>query len=42
MGKTMDEITSIVKGAKVIEGTIFDRNHRNQDDYKKFLDKVGV
>lgn len=39
MGKTMEEIRRIAVGANVIEGVIFDRNHRSTDDYRKFISK---
>ena len=35
MGKIMEEIKTIAKGANVVEGKIFDKNHRKIDDYKK-------
>ena len=35
MGKTMDEIRKIAKGANVVEGFIFDKDHRSSADYKK-------
>ena len=37
MGETMTEIRKIVKGANVIEGTIFDIKHRKDADYQKFI-----
>ena len=40
MGKTIDEIKTIAKGANVIEGIIFDKNHRRTDDYKKLIAKI--
>ena len=40
MGKTMEEIRRIAVGANVIEGVIFDKNHRSTNDYKKFISKI--
>ena len=40
MGKIMEEIKGIVKGANVIEGIIFDKNHRKTNDYKKLIAKI--
>ena len=35
MGKTMEEIKKIAKGANVVEGFIFDKDHRKASDYQK-------
>ena len=35
MGKTMEEIKKIAKGANVVEGFIFDKDHRKVSDYQK-------
>ena len=40
MGKIIEEIKTIAKGANVIEGFIFDKNHRKIDDYKKLSTKI--
>ena len=37
MGNTMAEIRQIVKGANIVEGTIFDIGHRKDADYQKFI-----
>ena len=42
MGKIMEEIRSIAKGTNVIEGTIFDRNHRRTSDYQKFISSLKL
>ena len=39
-GKIMEEIKKIAKGANVIEGAIFDKNHRKIENYKKFIAKI--
>ena len=36
----MEEIKGITKGANVIEGIIFDKNHRKTNDYKKLIVKI--
>ena len=33
----MAEIRQIVKGANIVEGTIFDIGHRKDADYQKFI-----
>ena len=38
MGETMTEIRKVVKGANVVEGTIFDAGHRKEADYKKLIE----
>ena len=40
MGKTMDEIINVVKGANVVEGMIFDKNDRKVEDYQKLISKI--
>ena len=40
MGKTMDEIKKIAKGANVVEGFIFDKDHRKKSDYEKLRSKI--
>ena len=40
MGKIMEEIKKIAKGANVVEGIIFDKNHRKTNDYKKLIAKI--
>ena len=40
MGKIMEEIKKIAKGANVVEGIIFDKNHRKIDDHKKLFGKI--
>jgi flavodoxin len=40
MGKTMDEIKQIAKGANVVEGFIFDKNHRKTSDYQKLASLI--
>ena len=42
MGNIMTEIRSVVKGANVIEGEIFDQAHRTTENYKKLISKVLV
>ena len=37
MGNTTAEIRQIVKGANIVEGTIFDIGHRKDADYQKFI-----
>ena len=38
--KTMDEIKQIAKGANVVEGFIFDKNHRKTSDYQKLASLI--
>ena len=40
MGETMTEIRKVVKGANVVEGTIFDGSHRKDADYQKFIASI--
>ena len=40
MGETMTEIRKVVKGANVVEGTIFDGSHRKDADYQKFVASI--
>ena len=40
MGKLMEEIRGIAKGATVVEGLIFDKNHRKTNDYEKIVSLV--
>jgi len=40
MGESTNEIKKVVKGATVVEGTIFDKDHRRESDYKKFIEKL--
>ena len=40
MGKTMEEIRNIAKGANVVEGFIFDKNHRSSGEYQKLKEKL--
>ena len=40
MGETMVEIRKIAKGANVVEGIIFDGNHRKDADYQKFVASI--
>ena len=40
MGETMTEIRKVVKGANVVEGTIFDGSHRKDADYQKFISSI--
>ena len=42
MGNIMDDIRKIAKGADVIEGTIFDQNHKTFNDYKQFVSKLSL
>ena len=42
MGDTMNEIKKIAKGANVIEGIIFDQNHKTINDYKNFVSKLSL
>ena len=36
----MDEIKKIAKGANVVEGFIFDKDHRKKSDYEKLRSKI--
>ena len=40
MGEIMTEIRKVVKGANVVEGTIFDGSHRKDADYQKFIASI--
>ena len=40
MGKTMEEIRKVAKGAKVVEGVIFNKDHRKTSDYQKFVSSL--
>ena len=40
MGDTMTEIKNVVKGANVVEGTIFDIKHRKDADYQKLIEGI--
>ena len=40
MGETMTEIRKVAKGANVVEGVIFDKKHRKDADYQKFIASI--
>ena len=40
MGKTMEEIRKVAKGANVVEGVIFNKDHRKTSDYQKFVSSL--
>ena len=40
MGNMMDEIRKVAKGAYVVEGVVFDGDHRNTYNYKKFISNI--
>ena len=42
IGDIMNEIRKISKGANVIEGTIFDQNHKTIKDYNNFVTKLSL
>ena len=42
MGNTTEEIRNIAKGANVVEGVIFDKDHRNTSDYRKFISNLRL
>ena len=42
MGKTTEEITKIAKGANVVEGVIFNKDHRKTSDYQKFISSLKL
>ena len=42
MGNTTEEIRNIAKGANVVEGVIFDKDHRNTFDYRKFISNLRL
>ena len=42
MGNIMEEMKQIAKGANVIEGVIFDQNHKTIKDYKKFVSSLQI
>ena len=42
MGNTTEEIRNISKGANVVEGVIFDKDHRNTSDYRKFISNLRL
>ena len=42
MGNATEEIRNIAKGANVVEGVIFDKDHRNTSDYRKFISNLRL
>ena len=42
MGNIMEEMRQIAKGSNVIEGVIFDQNHKTIKDYKKFVSSLPI
>ena len=42
MGNTTEEIRNIAKGANVVEGVIFDKDHRNTSAYRKFISNLRL
>ena len=42
MGNTTEEIRNISKGANFVEGVIFDKDHRNTSDYRKFISNLRL
>ena len=42
LGNIMEEMKQIAKGANVIEGIIFDQNHKTIKDYQKFVSSLSI
>ena len=42
MGNATEEIRNIAKGANVVVGVIFDKDHRNTSDYRKFISNLRL